>query len=106
MPLLAAWMVLTPLDIESSRLVKSVARFDKPWAVKKLIGLSSAELTRLPVASLDWVLVINAEVDCSWSRFERTPALRTMSAMVVSLSGMSADRERRNDLRSPQDQRP
>ena len=59
MPLLAAWMVLIAVDIESSRLVKSLARFDRPWAVKKLIGLSSAELTRLPVASLDWVFVMS-----------------------------------------------
>ena len=52
MPLLAAWIVLMPFDIESSRLPRSLARLLRPCAVKKLIGLSRAELTRLPVASL------------------------------------------------------
>src|SRR3954463_8506701 len=75
MPLLAAWIVLMPVDIESSRLPRSLARLDRPWAVKKLIGLSRAELTRLPVASLVWVCVIKADVCCSCSRFDRTPAV-------------------------------
>ena len=42
MPLLAAWIVLMPLDIESSRLPRSLARLVRPCAVKKLIGLSRA----------------------------------------------------------------
>ena len=87
MPLLAAWMVLKAVDIESSRLLKSLARFDRPWAVKKLIGLSRAELTRLPVASLVWVAVIRSEVFCNCRRFDRTPAVRTISDMVMHLSG-------------------
>jgi len=82
-PLLAAWMVLIAVDIESSRLVKSLARFDRPWAVKKLIGLSSAELTRLPVASLDWVFVMVAAVLCNCRRLARTPAVRTISDIGV-----------------------
>src|SRR4029079_14660066 len=40
MPLLAAWIVLMPLDIESSRLPRSLARLVSPWAVKELIGLA------------------------------------------------------------------
>src|SRR5262245_8655216 len=74
-------MVLKALDIESSRLPRSLARFCKPCAVKKLTGLSSALLTRLPVASFDWVAVIKSDVFCSCRRFERTPAERTISAI-------------------------
>ena len=80
MPLLAAWIVLMPFAIESSRLPRSLARFCRPCAVKKLIGLSSAVLTRLPVASLVWVDVIRSEVFCNCSRLARTPAVRTISA--------------------------
>ena len=87
MPLLAAWMVLMAVEVESSRLLKSLARFDRPWAVKKLIGLSRAELTRLPVASLVWVFVMVAAVLCNCRRFARTPAVRTISDIVVYLSG-------------------
>src|SRR4051812_37774413 len=87
MPLLAAWIVLMPVAIESSRLLRSLARFDRPWAVKKLIGLSRAELTRLPVASLVCVSVIVDAVCCNCSRLARTPAVRTMSDIEVHLSG-------------------
>src|SRR5664280_1770621 len=80
-------MVLMPLDMESSRLLRSLARLSRPWAVKKLFGLSRAELTRLPVASLVWVDVIRSEVCCNCSRFERTPADRTMSDILRYLSG-------------------
>src|SRR3990167_2942861 len=76
-----------PEDMESSRLFRSLARMDRPCAVKKLIGLSSAELTRLPVASLVWVVVIKSEVCCNCRRFERTPADRTMSDILKYLSG-------------------
>src|SRR3954466_7490608 len=82
MPLLAAWIVLMPLDIESRRLPRSLARLVRPCAVKKLIGLSRAELTRLPVASLVWVLVINSAVFCNCRRLDLTPALKTMSLMT------------------------
>src|SRR5664279_3958368 len=75
-------MVLMPLDMESSRLLRSLARLSRPWAVKKLFGLSRAELTRLPVASFVWVDVIRSEVCCNCSRFERTPADRTMSDIL------------------------
>src|SRR3954468_4686598 len=80
-------MVLKAVDIESSRLLKSLARFDRPCAVKKLVGLSRAVLTRLPVASLVWVSVIKEEVFCSCRRFARTPAVRTISDIVLYLSG-------------------
>src|ERR1700686_4215509 len=71
-----------PVAIESNRLLRSPARLARPCAVKKLFGLSRAELTRLPVASLVWVLVIKSEVCCNCSRFERTPADRTMSDIL------------------------
>ena len=82
-------MVLNALDMLSSRLPRSLARFDRPCAVKKLTGLSSALLTRLPVASLVCVAVINSDVFCNCRRFERTPAERTMSAMVGVLPVLS-----------------
>src|SRR3954469_10466262 len=82
MPLFAAWMVLMPVDIASSRAPRSAARLLKPCDVKKLVGLSSAELTRLPVASLVCVDVIRSDVCCRLSRFDRTPAERTISLMV------------------------
>ncbi len=47
----AASSVLTACPMSSSRLVRSPARLLRPDAVKKLDGLSSAELTFLPVAS-------------------------------------------------------
>src|SRR5476651_1455988 len=74
-------MVLMAVEVESSRLPKSLARFDRLCAVKKLIGLSRAELTRLPVASLVWVSVMVAAVLCNCRRLARTPAVRTISDM-------------------------
>src|ERR1017187_4387692 len=76
-----------PLDMEASRLFRVLARLLGPCAVKKLMALSRAELTLLPVASLFWVCVIRSEVDCNASRFERTPAERTMSDILRYLSG-------------------
>src|SRR6185295_3682454 len=81
-------MVFMPLAIESSRLPRSLARLLRPCAEKKLIGLSRAVLTRLPVASLVWVDVIRSEVFCSCRRFDRTPAVRTISDIVLNLSGL------------------
>src|SRR6266568_8919933 len=72
-------MVLNALDIESSRLPRSLARFCRLAAVKKLTGLSSAVLTRLPVASFVCVCVIRSEVFCNCRRFARTPAESTIS---------------------------
>src|SRR5664279_3530322 len=76
-----------PLDMESSRPFRLLARVSRPCAVKKLMALSSAELTFLPVASLFWVWLIRSEVCCNCSRFERTPAERTMSDILRYLSG-------------------
>src|ERR1041384_8136879 len=89
-------MVLKAFDIESSRLLRSPARFDRPCAVKKLTGLSSALLTRLPVASFDWVEVIRSDVFCSCRRLARTPAERTMSlisenSLLLSPRGVVPD---------------
>src|SRR5262245_51773375 len=79
MPSLAAWMVCTAFDMESRRSLKSEARPSRPAAVKKLFGLSSAELTFLPVARRFWVRVIRSAVACNDRRFCRTPAVRTIS---------------------------
>ena len=58
--------------------------------MKKLIGLSRAELTFLPVASLVWVVLINSAVFCNCSRFDRTPAVRTLSLIVDSALAVAA----------------
>src|ERR1039458_2612479 len=76
-----------PLDMESSRPFRLLARVLRLCAVKKLMALSSAELTLLPVASLFWVWLIRSEVCCNCSRFARTPAERTMSDILRYLSG-------------------
>src|SRR6476660_6908283 len=70
------------LDMESSRPLRSLARLSRPWAVKKLMALSRAELTRLPVESRICVWSIKFEVCCNCSRFDRTPADRTMSDIL------------------------
>jgi len=59
----------------------SLARLLRATAVKKLVGLSSAELTLLPVARLFWVVASSAAVVCSESRFWRTEAERTIPDM-------------------------
>src|ERR1700739_376660 len=82
MPVLAAGSTCTPLPIESSRLVMSLARLLSPCAVKKLVGLSRAELTLLPVAKRFWVVDSSDAVDWSESRFWRTDAERTMPDMA------------------------
>src|SRR6266481_2652965 len=87
-PLSAALSVLMPLVIESSRLVSSPARADRAAAVKKFVGLSSAELTFLPVARRCWVVACSSVVFCRASRFERTAAERvTEEDMLQNLSG-------------------
>src|SRR5262245_38342855 len=90
MPLFAALMVLMAFDIESSRELRSFARLSRPCAVKKLIALSRAELTFLPVARRVWVRVMRSDVCCNCSRFDRTPAERTMSDILLYLSGLVA----------------
>src|SRR5262245_19556151 len=88
-PLSAAERVLMPFDMASSRLDRSDARADSDEAVKKLVGLSRAELTRLPVARRLWVIDCRLAVFCRASRFCRTPAESVMleEAIVLNLSG-------------------
>src|ERR1043165_9257292 len=87
-PLSAALSVLMPLVIESRRLVNSPARADRAAAVKKFVGLSSAELTFLPVASRCWVVACRLVVSWRASRLERTAAERvTEEDMRRNLSG-------------------
>src|SRR6187551_857265 len=84
MPLSAAASVLMPIDIESRRALKSPARLCKAKDVKKLVGLSSAVLTFLPVARRFCVVLIRSAVFCRDSRFCRTPAERTISLMAAN----------------------
>src|ERR1700704_1114806 len=88
MPLSAAFSVLIALPIESNRPPRSVARLLSDCAVKKLVGLSRAELTRLPVERRTWVCEMRSPVDCKLSRFERTPADRTIPDMGRDLPGV------------------
>src|SRR3974390_661681 len=78
MPVLAACSTCTPLPMLSSRLEISLARASRPAAVKKLVGLSRALLTFLPVARRVWVLASRLAVSCKESRFWRTAADRVM----------------------------
>ena len=61
----------------------SLARLLRPCAVKKLVGLSSAELTLLPVARRFCVVESNSAVDCKERRFWRTEAERTMPDIFI-----------------------
>src|SRR5215475_4312743 len=81
MPVLADCSTCTPLPMPSSRLEMSLARLFSDCAVKYSVGLSSAELTLLPVARLFWVFASSEAVDCSESRFWRTDAERTIPDM-------------------------
>src|SRR5215467_7808542 len=83
-PLLAALMVLTPLVMESRRLVNSDARDDKAAAVKKFVGLSRAELTFLPVARRCCVWLCSCVVFCRARRLARTPAVRVTEEDMIS----------------------
>src|SRR6476660_8448683 len=78
------------LDMESSRPLRSLARLSRPWAVKKLMALSRAELTRFPVDSRICVWLIRFEVCCNCNRFDRTPADKTMADISRYLSGLFA----------------
>src|SRR5262249_17064887 len=89
-PLSAALSVLIPLVIESRRLVSSPARAESAAAVKKLVGLSRAELTFLPVARRCCVVCWREVVSCSESRLARTPAVRVTLDMGKNLSGLGA----------------
>src|ERR1700737_2898308 len=78
MRVLAACSTCTPLPMPSSRLLMSLARLSRPEAGKELVGLSSAELTLLPVARRFCVVESKSAVACSERRFWRTDAERTM----------------------------
>ena len=66
---MAACRICTPLPMLSSRLPMSLARESRPAAVKKLVGLSSALLTFLPVARWVWVWASRLAVSWRESRF-------------------------------------
>src|SRR3954465_10170742 len=78
MPVLAACRTCTPLPMPSSRLLMSLARLSSEAAVKKLVGLSRAVLTFLPVARRFCVVASKSAVDCSERRFWRTDDERTI----------------------------
>src|ERR1700681_2953131 len=104
MPVLAACRTCTPLPMLSSKLLMSLARESRPAAVKKLVGLSSAELTFLPVARRPCVVASRSAVPCKESRFWRTAAERVMldkdmgepfwRYATVSLLGRTPDRRK------------
>src|ERR1700738_4786133 len=85
MPVLAACSTCTPLPMPSSRLWMSLARLSSEAAVKKLVGLSSAVFTFLPVARRLCVVASRSAVDCSESRFWRTEDERTMPDILITL---------------------
>src|SRR5260370_3978378 len=68
----------------SSRLLMSLARLLSDCEVKKLVGLSSAELTLLPVARRFCVVESKSAVACSERRFWRTEAERTIPGIFES----------------------
>src|SRR5215204_5801191 len=83
MPLSAASIVLIARDMESNRPLRSEAWLLSDAAVKKLVGLSSAELTRLPVARRTCVAEIKLAVRCNCNRLVRTPAESTTSLLIM-----------------------
>src|SRR5579864_7086045 len=79
----------------SSKVPRSLARALSDCDVKKLVGLSRAELTFLPVAKRPWVMMASAEVFWRARRFCRTPAESVMFDMFEpfwSTSAMRFDR--------------
>src|SRR5262249_16350185 len=84
MPLLAACTVCTAFDTASSRLPRLLAVACTQDAVKKSIGLSSAEFTFRPVDRRCWVVPIRLAVFWSARRFARMPDERTMSDISVT----------------------
>src|SRR3569623_1737731 len=71
----------------ASRVLMSLARLSSDWEVKKLVGLSRAELTLLPVASRFWVVARRSEEDWRDSRFRRTDDERSIPDIECYLSG-------------------
>src|SRR5260370_37205781 len=104
MPVLAACSTCTPLPMPSRRLLMALARLSSAAAVKKLVGLSRAVLTFLPVARRFCVGAGKSAVDCSESRFWRTEAERTIAAIFDTLLDEN-NLTRRRTLQSPTRQR-
>src|SRR5690606_956166 len=90
-PLLAASSVLMPLDMLSIRAFRSPARLLSDEAVKKLVGLSRAEFTFLPVARRSCVFDIRSAVFCNDSRLVRTAFDRVISDIVPTSCGRLGD---------------
>src|ERR1700757_2154424 len=108
MPWSAADSVCWAWPIESSSELRSLARLLNDCEVKKLDGLSSAELTFLPVARRPCVAESSEAVLCSERRFCRTPADRVMLDIVEPFWSMAlravvvpdpSDRGRRHLMR-------
>jgi hypothetical protein len=76
-------MVEEPWPIWSSSALRLLALCVKLCDVKNALGLSAAELTFLPVASAVCVVVRSFEVCWRASRFERMPAVKVTSLIVV-----------------------
>ena len=85
MPELAASSVLLAFVIPvSNRFCIAFALLRNAFDKKKFVALSSAELTFLPVARRVCAPVMRSVVCWSARRFERTPAERMMSGIVVT----------------------
>src|SRR5205085_3471951 len=80
----AALIVCVALEMPSSRPESELARLVSEAAVKKLTGLSRAELTFLPVDRRCWACCARTEVFWSEVRAARTPAER-VTAMTFYL---------------------
>jgi hypothetical protein len=78
MPVLAACSTCTPLPMPSEQVVDVTGARIERRAVKKLVGLSRAVLTFLPVARRFCVVASKSAVDCSERRFWRTDDERTI----------------------------
>jgi hypothetical protein len=85
MPLLAAAKIWIPFETESITEFSAFARLFNDAAVKKLLALSKAELTFLPVARRFCVANISEAVFCNDNRFCRTLGERVIEADISSL---------------------
>src|SRR5258706_2339773 len=79
----AACSTCTPLPMPSNKLLISLERLSSEAAVKKLVGLSRAVLTFLPVARRFCVVASRSAVDCNESRFWRTEDERIMPDILI-----------------------
>lgn len=86
-PLSAAARVCTAFEIESESAPRSDALLRNERAVKKLVGLSSAELTRKPVESRSCAELNFVAVPCRLSRLDLTALERVISDKARTLLG-------------------